>query len=230
MKRNLLFHCYPIRGSIWPWHVDQLLRYKEVWNGRRIVTVVTDGSTEPADQVVKAFAPFDAEIFVTKNQSYLAEVYHFTEMLSLLESKNADEATFYAHAKGVTHTGRLIQALQGWIKLLYSLNLSRVELVEKRLQKYPAVGCCRIRLPHAGSHWCYAGTYFWLRHDALFSRNWKDVWQERAGVEGYPGRHFKYEESYSFNPEEIPASSLYNGWITDAVVEQWTARMMKEPL
>ena len=229
--RNLLFHCYPIRGSIWPWHVEQLLKYKEVWNGRKIVTIVTDGSTEPADQVVKAFLPLGAELFVTKNQSYLAETYHFIEMLQiLLESRTDEDATFYAHAKGVTHNGERVEIVRRWSDLMYRLNLSRPELIDKKLKTWPVIGCLRERRRHAGAEWIYSGTFFWMRHDALSSRNWRDILQERYGVEGYPGRHFKFEESYALNPEAVPPDLLYNGWISDEVIERWTKRLMEEAI
>lgn len=228
MIRNLLFHCYPVKGTIWPWHVEQLLKYRPVWNGRRLIVVVTDHTTDPIDQVLKAFAPLECELFVTRNQSFMSETYHFIEALSILQSDKDDEATFYAHSKGVTRKGALEPIVQRWSDIMYRLNLKRPDLVDKRLRQYPTVGSLRIRMPHGGSSWCFAGTFFWLRHDALFSRNWRDVMMERYGVEGYPGRHFKFEESYSFNPECVPPMSLYNGWISEDVIKSWEKRLMDE--
>jgi hypothetical protein len=207
------------------------MRYKHVWNGRKIVTVVTDGLTEPADEVVRRFLPLDAEIFITKNQSYLAETFHFIEMLELLKSDKDNEATFYAHAKGVTHSGEnRIEAIRRWCKLMYALNLSRPKLIDSKIKLYPVIGCLRQKMRHGGSNWHFSGTFFWVRHDALFSRNWRDIEKERYGVEAYPGRHFKIEESYALNPESIPASSLYEGWVTEDLISWWTKRLMEERL
>lgn len=231
MIRNLLFHCYPVRGHpLWTWHAGELIKYKEVWNGRKIVVIATDGTTESADQVVKAFLPLNAELFVTRNQSYLAEVLHFTEMLGLLESRRSDEATFYAHAKGVTHSGDRIRIIQRWSDIMYRLNLLRPDFIDRKLKSYGTIGCFRERIRHAGAEWIFSGTFFWVRHDLLFSRNWRDIHKERYGVEGYPGRHFKFEESCALHPEVVPASLLYNGWISDEVVERWTKRFLEEPL
>jgi hypothetical protein len=230
MARNLLFHCYPVRGHpLWPWHIEQLLKYKSVWNGRKIIVIACDGTTESADQVVKAFLPLDAEIFVTRNQSYLAETLHFIEMLQLLETHSRDDATFYAHAKGVTHSGERIEIIRRWCDLMYRLNLLRPDFIDCKLKSYGTIGCLRNPFRYFGVDWHFSGTFFWLRHD-LFSRNWRDISQERYGVEGYPGRHFKLEESYALNPEYVPPSLLYDGWISDEVIERWTKRFLEEPL
>ena len=53
MRRNLLFYLYPRKGSIWPWHVEQLLKYRQAWNGRRIVTIAVDESTDTQETVLR---------------------------------------------------------------------------------------------------------------------------------------------------------------------------------
>lgn len=230
MIRNLLFHCYPVHGSIWPWHASQLVKYSDAWNGRKIVVIVTDGSTSPPEDVIRVFAPVKAEFFVTRNQAYLAETLHFVEMLSLLKSLDPNEATFYAHAKGVTRTGSLLEAVKSWSELMYTLNLHRPSLIERKLASFAAVGCLRMKIRHAGAEWCYPGSFFWLRHDVLFSRNWRDIEQERYGVEGYPGRHILFEESCSLNPEVIEPVRLYDGYVTDDLIEAWRKRIVEEDL
>ena len=228
MIRNLLFHCYPLKSnpSFWPWHVDQLLKYKSVWNGRRIVVLVLDHMTDLEPMVREKFAPLEAEIFVRLNHRHLHETTHFLEIFGKLESLREDEATFYAHAKGVSHqryqTPNVnLPGIERWCRALYQLNLSRPELVDRLLEKYAAVGAFRNVIKHADTTWLYSGTFFWIKHSVIFSRNWLDIFNERFGVEGYPGRHLKLDETFALPPEEITANLLYDGYVTDERILGW---------
>ena len=228
MIRNLLFHCYPLKGSVWRWHAEQVAKYLPAWNGRRILVIVEDHLTEKTTDVIEAFKPLEAEVLVRENHRHLHEVAHFIEAFGKLESLNPDEATFYAHAKGVTRRGPDEDAVKTWSDAMYRLCLKRVDLIERRLADYPTVGSLRQTIVHAGASWCFAGTFFWLRHDAIFSRSWQDVAMERYGIEGYPGRHFTIDQSWSMNPEMPTPSMLYNGWISKETLESWDRRLMGE--
>lgn len=225
MIRNLLYHCYPIRGTFWPWHAEQVAKYKHVWNGRRILVIVLDHMTAPEAVVREKFAPLEAEVLVRPNHRHLHETMHFIDAFSKLESLREDEATFYAHAKGVTHTISSthlnVPGIHLWCKALYQMNLSRPELVDRLLEKYAAVGAFRNVIKHADTTWLYSGTYFWIKHSAIFSRDWRNIFKERFGVEGYPGRHIKLHESYGLPPNEIAAVHLYNGFVTEARIQAW---------
>jgi hypothetical protein len=235
MRRNLFFHLYPKAKTFWRWHVEQLVRYAPVWNGRRVIVVVTDDWTESQAEVRSQLAPLCAEIFFLPNDMKLGEVRHFVKILSMLESKDPEEATFYAHGKGVSRDS-MLPAIQMWSKAMYDLNLSMPEVIDRKLQVKPAVGAFRVRIQHSGAPWCFAGTFFWLQHSALFSRKWREVEQGRWGVEGYPGRHFKFEESFSTTPDFMPhkdvPSWLYgrenSGGVTDVAIARWKEWLSKE--
>jgi hypothetical protein len=211
MTRNLLFHLYPKRKTFWRWHVEQLIRFRDVWNGKKIIVVVEDDHTEPWQDVFEALSPVDALVYFKRNTPELGEVKYFIPMLRLLESLDPNEATFYAHAKGVSHDSMLAQ-IQMWSKAMYELNLSFPEIVDRRLEKAATVGAFRVQIKHSGAPWCYAGTYFWLKHSELFSRNWTEIEQTRYGVEGYPGRHFKFSESSALTVNSMPDHELPN-WL-----------------
>lgn len=221
MKRNLLFYLYPKKWSIWPWHIETLLRYKDVWNGRKILIIAEDNNTASTNKLLPVIAPLGAEMYRVPNHPHLGETRHFIDMLGLLESLNPDEATFYAHSKAVTRTGPWLAGATMWAKAMYTLNLGNTAAVERMLTLHSAVGCFRHFLPHAGSHWCYAGTYFWLKHSTLFSRPWRSIEQSRFGVEGYPGRHLRWGEMGTFTPDNVGPVWLYNGGVTDGHIESW---------
>jgi SAM-dependent methyltransferase len=221
MKRNLLYYLYPKKWSIWPWHIATLLRYKDVWNGRKILIVAEDQHTETDKKLLPVIAPLGAEIHRVPNHPHLGETRYFVEKLGILESLNPEEATFYAHSKAVTRQGPWLAGATMWAKAMYTLNLENIAAVERMLTLYSAVGCFRHFLPHAGSRWCYAGTYFWLKHSSIFSRSWRDIEQSRFGVEGYPGRHLSWGEMGTFTPDNVGPVWLYNGGVTDASIEAW---------
>lgn len=228
MRRNLLFHLYPVRGSIWPWHVDRLLSHLGVWNGRRVVVVVTDGLTDRENEVRSRLAPLEADILVRPNVPPLGEAAYFTEGLSLLESRSDGEATFYAHAKGVTRQSKWVASVQSWSEAMYVLNLSRMEAVERRLSSFASVGCFRQIMNHCESPWHYSGTFFWLKHSVIFSRNWRDIVAQRHGVEGYPGRHINLDESSSLTPDNIFPQDLYRIGVEPRLMEEIDAWLAKE--
>jgi hypothetical protein len=226
MIRNLLFYLYPKAHTPWRWHVDKLLEHKEVWNGRRIVVVAGANATEAMDDVAEVLEPLDAEILLRDNDAALYEARHFIEPLGRLASEDPDEATFYAHSKGTTRKGRELANVTMWSKAMYDLNLARIDVVDEMLKKYGTVGAFRMQHEdHGGSDWHYSGTFFWLKHVALFSGNWTSFHDDRYAVEGYPGRHFRLEESYDLCPEKYTPGQLYSEGITDTALARWLARL-----
>jgi SAM-dependent methyltransferase len=220
MKRNLLFYLYPRKWSVWPWHIEQLLKYKHVWNGRKILIIAEDSNTTADKKLLPIVQQLGAEIHKVPNDPVLGETRWFVEKLGLLESKDPDEATFYAHSKGVTQQGAWLGGAVSWSKGMYDLNLGSVPAVEQSLSLCSAVGCFRHFLNHAGARWCYAGTFFWLKHSTIFNRHWRSTEHSRFGVEGYPGRHLRWGEMRSFTPDNVGPVWLYNGGVTEAYIQQ----------
>jgi hypothetical protein len=234
VKRNLLFHMYPKKGLVWPWHVEQLLRYQDAWNGRRIVILALDHWTISEQEARAALAPLNAEILVCQNNAELGETGHFIEALGMLQSKDPEEATFYAHSKGVSRETPEWRTIVKWCEAMYVLNLEQIGVIERLLARAAAVGAFRAQITHSGAPWCYAGTYFWLKHSTLFSRNWQDVAQGRWGVEGYPGRHIQYEESAVLHFDIVQHRWL-PGWlygrdgsgVTDGHIKMWREELWR---
>lgn len=221
MKRNLLFYIYPIRNSCWSWHFDKLKQYQAAFNGKRVVVIATDANSVSAKEVRDRAAFLDPQFVEVANEPKFCEVEPFHVNLAHFESLNRDEVLFYAHGKGVRHTYFLENVL-AWADCMYGMNLGCPELIEKIAQNHSAIGAFRGG-PHGGGAWHFSGTFFWLRHDVLFSGPWKNGYADRYGVEGFPGRFIPRDQSFCLTPE-IDHGNLYqrrlprqdwDGWFRD---------------
>ncbi|MBI3553938.1 MAG: hypothetical protein HY077_15695 [Elusimicrobia bacterium] len=221
MKRNLLFHLYPVEGSLWEWHVGQLVKHRRVFNGRRIVTIALDEKTVPLAEAERRLKRLEAELITAANDPSRGETRHFLRGLGRLKSLDEHEMTFYAHAKGVTHRGLKSLVMQSWSQAMYAMNLSAVGVIESLMRRHCAAGCFRQEVLHGGSWWHYSGNFFWVKHSALFARDWRRIGGGKYGVEGYLGRHLPVEESAALTPFRhftdlykfaVPREE-YRGWL-----------------
>ena len=200
MIRNLLFNCCPFSATEeWRRCVQELVQCWRVFNGRKLVVVKTGESMAPTAEVQSMFPP-DAEFILCPNDARLQEVAGFVSSLALLESKRSDEATFYCHTKGVKYVDSPnLEAIRGWRLKMLEYCLGDIERVESLLQRHACAGCFRIpcRLPPVPpeAKWHYSGTFWWVRHDALFSRDWRTVCDSPYGTEAYLGSLFELNES-----------------------------------
>lgn len=209
MLRNLLYNCCPIASNNeWKLNLDELGKYANAaFNGRRIV-VVRQGKEMVKERTVRDALSFDAEVVVSENDKTLCETYGFVDNLALLESKSPDEATFYAHTKGVFaktfSTPRRMQSIQVWRNTMYERCLSDIPKVEEHLSKYACTGCFQMRLQlpdellkgYKNPDWAYTGTFWWVQHKRLFEHpQWRKVPQVRHGVEMYLGLLFDLQDA-----------------------------------
>lgn len=220
MRRNLYFHLYPLKRSFWTWHLDQLRLYWNAFNGRKIVVVAVDGRTASAGEVAARLQGLDVELREVRNDPARGETSAFIDTLRLLESSRPDEATFYAHGKGVTHRGLGSLIMQSWSEAMYFMNLSDVGLVDELLAEHAAVGCFRQEVPHAGSQWHFSGTFFWFKHSQLYARDWERIHRGKYGVEGYLGRHLPVERSFCLTPYRH-FGALYDHVVTRRECRRW---------
>jgi hypothetical protein len=189
-----------------------------VFNHRRVVAVAVDDRSEPLEVVQRAFADRGAEgieFLESPNDPELRETATFPLLLSKVASTDPDEASFYAHTKG-TSTSDDAEAVRLWRDAMYEALLQPIEVVRDGLRRYPCVGTTKMvwpagrvppyptRLMHG--RWMFAGAFFWLRHDQVFTRpDWHDVPKDRYGTEAWL--------SGLFQPED--ALTLYQPWPVD---------------
>jgi len=197
-KRHLLYHLWPVRGSTWRWNVAQLLQRIDLFNGRRIVAVVSDERTEDIAVVRAAFAGHGVT-FIERPNGPHGESDTFPLMLAEMAREHPDDISFYAHAKGVKYEPQWPPAVRRWAEVQYAVALDRWPEVRAHLERHAMTGLLR-RMGRYANHghvgdWHYSGTFFWFRHDAVFRRAWQAVPRFYGGVEAWPGMLFAPEET-----------------------------------
>lgn len=202
--RNLLYHIYPTHAGrakgIWQWNVDQLLRRIDLFNGKRVVAIVTDKTTDPVDQVKTAFRGTVTEFIELPNNPNLREVVTHEALFSRVQTSDPSHVTLYAHAKGGRHgfAAEHGTSPQLWTDMLYQSMLDYWPLVEERLTQFPVAGSFK-KVGHgfqgSRSQWHYSGSWFWFRNADLFARDWRRIDRIRFGIEPYPSLHFSTDEA-----------------------------------
>lgn len=229
MKRNLLYFIVPFKNSIWRWNVEQMKPFLPHFNGRKVLVIAQDERTEKAEEVLKTIACPEADVVTVQNDTKLREAKHFIPALGRLESTEANEATFYAHAKGVSWNVADRPGLLGWIRALWLLNLGCIDLVDGLLSRYAGVGAFRTihPSPKGGKEsWEFSGTFFWLKHSAIFSRGWRTIMEDPYGVEAYPGSQLALEETFDLTEGRWRHYNLYQKAPEVGLCEEWLACLL----
>lgn len=205
--RNLAYHICPTGD--WRLNVDRLLEFQDAFNGKRVVAIAQDSQLEPVEAVQDYIRPLDAEVMILPNCQTLREVATFLPLLLSVKSTDPNTATFYAHTKGNTTNGDKSAAVM-WRNVMYDNLLGRWQECMAYLPNHSFVGTHKMIWP-AGQQppyptklktsypWMHAGTFYWFRHDAVFSR---DDWQrlivnDRYGAEAWPGQLIPHEQAKS---------------------------------
>ncbi|GJH13033.1 hypothetical protein CBA19CS11_29365 [Caballeronia novacaledonica] len=198
VRRNLLFHIWPVRGGTWRWNLDELKGRIDLFNGRRVIGIVCDARSEPAEAVQDYLAGHGCEFVVAPNDER-GEVATFARMMALVESTSPDEVCFYAHAKGVKYEPEFPPAVRRWAETQYAVLLDDWLGVREQLQRFAMTGVFRKYGRFSNHHnlgdWHYSGTFFWMRHACVFERDWQSVPQFYGGVEAWPGVLFDRVET-----------------------------------
>jgi hypothetical protein len=231
---NLLYHIYPIAGNArWQWNVGELLKRMPLFNGKRLVSVVTDGRTDSLETVKKAFLGERAEFQELPNDPNTWELVSFPWLFESVQNTNPNECTLYAHAKSVTHAtkeqpikrrgvvilrpiGGDVSLYRAWTDQLYKSLMDYWPLVQARLEEFPLAGSFRLntqlldkdRHPVSGG-WHYSGSWFWFRNKHLYRRKWRSIPQDRYGIENYPAQIFSSAEAGVLFAESL--ASIYEG-------------------
>ena len=214
---NLMYHVYPISGKgVWEWNVDQILKRIDLFNGRRIVSIAIDNSTDSPDKVKKRFGKAVSEYIVVKNVSKYREVVPFVPVLSVLESLNPNEVTFCGHAKGirqdiVTWNGHT-NPVRNWTEAMYITTLDNWPLISDLLKDKAMAGSFRrfgqFRVK-GSKKWHYSGTFYWFRHIDVFSKNWQYVPLRFWGTEAWPGCLFESNDTACIFADKCPVSLFH---------------------
>lgn len=206
-RMNLIYHVYPNRANdVWLRNVHQLRQRLGLFNGRKIVAIALGPDLEHPDQVRAAVDWPDVEYLLVPNDPEIGHAASFSRLLQSVRSKDPSEATFYAHTKGAANGRQDARAIEFWRNAMYASLLDDPGRVRGALQRFAAVGCCK--RVHPGSmafpsglpwgRWHFAGTFFWFRHDRVFSDyRWPFVPHDYFGVESWLGGFVAPEEAIS---------------------------------
>jgi len=228
--RNCLFHIWPVKGfDAWRWNCDQLMSRAHLFNGRRIVSIVTDSKSESVEVVKEYMRDFTDEFIIAKNIPRLREVVTFVPMMEQIESLNPKEITFFCHSKCVRHdidlndTGSTIVR---WTKAMYETCLDYYPLVEESLKDYGITGSFKRhgQFRTRGNHrWHYSGTFYWYRHDEVFRRNWRYIDKRFFGAESWVGHVFKAEDAGVLFADKVDDLYVLDYWKTRIAgpLKQW---------
>lgn len=205
MIYNLAYHVTAVdRPMLW-YNLVRLKNQLHRFNGQKFITIVMLEDDEPTRQLmhftedelralstespvmVKAVQEFlgdpSIEYFVVKN-SELTEANHFFDTKAqYLQSVDPNEITFYGHTKGIRYRTEdmSLPALAMWTDTLYTEVLDRFDDMNDALSKgFSCFGA--VKKDGRDFEWCgqpvdwhYSGTFFWFRHDRVFSRDdWYD--------------------------------------------------------
>ena len=220
-NRHLMFHIWPIKDfGAWQWNCDRLLEHAACFNGRRVVAIVTDDESEPAEAVREYLKDFTDEFLEFPNDPRLREVVTFVPMLERLEGLQSErDVTFTCHAKAVRH--KLTPEQEGttifrWAGACYE-TMTHWEAVRPLLETNGTVGVFRRfnNVPDRKGFgvWHFSGAFYWFRNQDVFRRNWRYVPDRFYGTEAWPGLMFKTSESACVACDNI--GDLYN-------FEYWT--------
>lgn len=228
--RNLLFHVWPT-NDMWRWNVEQLLRRMPLFNGRRIVAVVTDHTTVPPKEVEKAFQGNIDDMIVVPNDPAKREVVTFLPLWNSVKSIHPSHVTFYCHGKGVSPMRQGSEAVKKWTEINYSVNLDRWQKVEEILGTHPVCGAFKKTghgwAPHESmSTWHYSGSFYWFRNKDVFSKDWQRIDQFWSGIEPWPSLHFNSAQAGCiFHARPVPEMNLYDDHYVQTTIipeyEKW---------
>lgn len=216
--RNLIYHVYPRADNLeWRSNVGALVRSWDLFNGRKLVGVAMDDTTDPLHEVEDAF-PSDPRIewLLAPNDPSRGEALTFAPAAEALRSYSLDEATFFAHAKGVVspNVARaeparrpiVLENIRRWRDWMYRgcLEQDRDEL-DRVLHRYAMAGCFRVRrgfkykAGRVPSPWFFSGTFFWYNHARFYPSPYALTLDfDRWAVERHPGQVLPIEESHCF--------------------------------
>lgn len=195
-RRNLIYHVYPVRANdLWRWNVEQLLRRIDLFDGRRVVAIVTDRSTHAADTVQRAFGNTVSDWIVRTNDKRLGEALTFGDLLLAVMDSDPQAITFYGHAKGVTRKPSERPVIQHWTQRMYECCLDDPEAVAELLVGHGVAGAYRRHQRLGKASWYYSGSFFWVRHAHAVARNWEFAEKRYWAAESWPGRMFSLDES-----------------------------------
>lgn len=234
VRRNLLMHIWPVAGfGAWQWNCDQILKRRHLFNGRKVIAIVTDDVTDRPETVINYLRPLGAEFMVIRNDFMRREGITMVPLLSQVISEDPDEVTFYCHAKGVRHKmspQSRESCIFQWTDSMWNVLLDYWPAIQEALERKAMCGMFRrlgqFRTP--GNHrWFFSGSFYWFRNRDVFRRRWfhLDI-HKFFGVESWPAHQFALDEVECLLGDDIHHLYEQAQWKSKCVpmLNEWKAK------
>lgn len=234
--RNLMMYIYPIaQHEVWRWNIEQIRKRINVFNGKRVISVMTDHATHTVEEVQAAFCGERIDAWVVgQNDPTRWEMQGLPRMMDYVHSCDQNEITFYCHAKGVQGPEHISgptfheQPRVKWATAMYGACLDDMPFVEKQLETHTFAGAFKRRMIHGNppyrSSWHFAGTFYWFRNARLFSQpHWYHFDHQWYGAETYPGQIVGWGQAAGLFCDHPPVLYLQQAWTgqVDKMWEDW---------
>ena len=224
MIYNCIYYVCPILEMSHEWknNITVFQKYAGIFNGKKVVLVAQDEGLASLATVRDYFNDSSFQFIPMKNNTQLGEVIPFMAGLRFVKSTKPNEATFYAHAKGVSPKYKtrstMLQNIRIWRTAMYHFNLGNPYLIEEKLKTHSACGCFQSTYGFDGvADWHFAGTFFWFKHEKIFNEDWEKIRLRRHGVEIYLDQFMPKEEAYNIYPKQRNMINAYKAKTSDWV-------------
>ena len=186
-------HLWPVK-TFWKKHADKWNELSENINGKCVVGIVTDSSTDSFEDVKKYFSS-RFELFEMPNTPD-GENPTFRELIKIIPNGN-DDVLIYCHGKGVRSHTNSSESVRTWTEHMYETVVFNYEkALEKLSEGYKCFGSYRTfgDIPLSPRYrWHYSGTFFIVRSKYMKNTIVKSGY---GGVECWPGDNIDISHSY----------------------------------
>ena len=197
--RNLHYFIYPRYEESIEYHIGELRRSIEVFNGKKICCVAIDQNTLHEKYALQLEYLFDKVYYVQNNPS-IREKAGFVETLRELRSNDPNQAICFAHAKGQQLHTKTAPLIRLWSETMYETCVRNWSEVRAAMEEgYPVVGSFKSYegFRTTSYRWHYSGSFWWARSREIFTnKNWKEMCETWWAAESYVGRHYTRDEGY----------------------------------
>jgi hypothetical protein len=226
-KKHLYFFLYPKYENSVLYHIEQLKKSIDLFDGKRVCVIAIDGQTIH-EQFRFQLEEIFTDVITVANDPKQREKVGFVPALKIIASRYKDGAICFAHGKGQQqHTHNSLN-INHWNDVMYETCVRNWEEVKVAMESgYPVAGSFKSTsafqtTPHK---WHYSGAFWWGRSKRIFeNRRWQEMCNRWWGAESYVGKHFSRDEGYCLFRPLYRGESLYESSTWEKVLpdlEQW---------
>lgn len=207
--RHFLWYCCPLKKTptragmeVLDWQLPRVEKILWAFNGIRKCAIAIPTSAEEEDSfesyesMAQRWNDIGVETFPVPNNTEMREGPAFIELLRMCPG-GADDVAFFGHSKGVTRQPG-DKAIRWWTETMLETVMENISGADYSLSHFGVTGAFKrygeFNLP-GNNIWHYSGSFFWMRLQEVFKRDWEYLHNFFASVEAWPGFNFKRHEA-----------------------------------